>query len=358
MQIRVLLVGILLLGACGKKQETTQPTEATITESIYASGIIKSDQQYQAYATVNGIVDQVFVEDGDPVVKGQPILTISNETQRLNKENAQLAASFYDLSANQEKLNDAQQLIALSRDKMKNDSTLYVRQKNLWKQNVGTPVELEQRELNYENSKNAYQSAIVKYNDLKRQLNFNAQQSKKSLLISEEMADDYTVRSELNGVVYSIDKEKGELVSAQTPVAVVGAKDAFVLEMQVDEYDIVSIEKGQKVLVTMDSYKGHTFEAKVSKINPLMNERTKAFTIEAVFVTRPRVLYPNISFEATIVLRTKQKALLIPRAYLNADNTVTLKSGEKVKVKTGLKDYQKIEILSGLKKEDEILMPE
>jgi multidrug efflux pump subunit AcrA (membrane-fusion protein) len=353
----LLIIG-LLLTACSEETETIHPTVETITESIYASGVIKSDHQYQVFATVNGIVDQVLVEDGDTVRKGQPLIVLSNTAQRLNTENAELAASFYDFNANQEKLNDAQQAISLSRGKMLNDSSLYFRQLSLWKQNVGTKVELEQRELAYENSRNSYQSAIVRYNDLKRQLAFQANQSKKSLLISRELEGNYTLRSDLDGVVYSLNKEKGELVGPQTPVAVIGDANQFVLEMQVDEYDITQIRKGQKVIVSMDSYKDQVFEASVTRISPMMNERTKTFTVEARFVKQPPVLYPNISFEASIVLRTKEKALLIPRSFLQDNNMVVLSDGRKVKVTTGLKDYRKVEILSGLKPEDELIIPE
>lgn len=352
-----LLCLVFLLTACSDEQVTTRPTKETITESIYASGIIKSENQYQVFATVNGIIESVLVEEGDTVRRGQPILGIANSTQRLNKENASLAASYYDLNSNQEKLNDAQQTIALSREKLKNDSSLYFRQLSLWKQNIGSKVELEQRELGYENAKSNYLSAKIKYNDLKRQLAFNSSQSKQNLRISEQLVSDFTIRSDIDGIVYGLNKTKGELISPQTPLAVIGDANRFVLEMQVDEYDITQVRKGQVVIVSMDSYKGQVFEARVTKINPLMNERTKTFTVEAEFVKRPPVLYPNTSFEANIVLKTKQNVLLIPRSYLNADNTVTLVDGRKVKVETGVKDYQKIEIVAGLKPEDVLVQP-
>jgi translation elongation factor EF-1alpha len=47
--------------SCNKKQESTFPTEGKITESIYASGSLKSQDQYQAFVTVNGVIDQIFV---------------------------------------------------------------------------------------------------------------------------------------------------------------------------------------------------------------------------------------------------------------------------------------------------------
>ena len=161
----------------------------------------------------------------------------------------------------------------------------------------------------------------------------------------------------MNGIVYSINKKKGEIVSIQTPLAVVGDAKKFVLEMQVDEYDVFKIHNGLAVKVTLDSYAGKVFEAIVTKINPLMNERSRTFLVEAVFIKPPSQLYPNISFEANIILASKDKALLIPRNYILNDSIVFKSNGEKVLVKTGLKDYQKIEIISGITAQDELIPP-
>ena len=139
------IIFVLVLLSCKSKVEKIKPSIESISESIYASGIIKSKNQYQAFATVNGIIETIFVTEGDSVKKGTPILLISNEAQRLNKDNAALASQFSDYNANIGKLKEAKLFIELAKNKMKNDSLLFVRQKNLWQQKIGTQVELEQR---------------------------------------------------------------------------------------------------------------------------------------------------------------------------------------------------------------------
>jgi multidrug efflux pump subunit AcrA (membrane-fusion protein) len=152
-------------------------------------------------------------------------------------------------------------------------------------------------------------------------------------------------------------KTIGEIVNPQTPIAVIGNYQDFVLELQVDENDILRVQNGQKVILTLDSYKNQSFEAKVTKISEIMNERSKTFVVEAKFTKAPPKLFPNITFEANILLSKKENALLIPRNYLKQDSIVTLASGEERVVKVGLKDFQKAEILSGLKATDEIVKP-
>jgi RND family efflux transporter MFP subunit len=347
----------LLLFSCKSKKETIKPSIENISSSIYASGIIKSKNQYQVFGTVNGIISDVFISEGDEVKKGTPLFAIENETQKLNKENAELAARFSDSYANESKLTDAKLAIDFARNKMKNDSLLYMRQQSLWQQQIGTKIDLEQRELQYQNSKTIYNSAIYKYQDLKRQIDFTSEQSKKNLLISKNLQNDFTIKSEMDGKVYAINKKKGEITNAQSALAIIGDESKFTLEMQVDEYDIIKIKKGLPVLVNLESYPGKVFEATVTKINPLMIERTKTFMIEAEFVKNPEQLYANISFEASIVLEKKEHVLLIPRNYLVNDSSVLNAKGDKIIIKTGLKDYNKVEVISGLTANDELLKP-
>jgi len=355
--ISVIIFISISFSSCFHKVQKVKPTVESISESIYASGVVKSKNQYQAFATVSGVINSIFVSEGDTVKKGSPILAISSEIQRLNKENAALNASFTDFQANQGKLNEAKMLIDFSFSKMKNDSLIYFRQKSLWQQEIGSKAELEQKELAYQNSRTTYHSAILRYNDLKRQLSFTSSQAKKNLQISSSLKNEFILRSEIDGIVYSISKNLGEVVGPQTAICVIGDAQSFILEMQVDEFDIIKIRKDLRVYLTLDSYRDKVFEAMVTKIYPMMNERSKTFLVEAEFVQSPEILYPNISFEANIVLATKENAILIPRKYLVNDSMVIKSNGDKVAVKVGLRDYQKVEILSGLSPEDEILEP-
>jgi len=357
---RIFIPGIFLLFliSCNNKSEKIKPTVETISESVYASGIIKSKNQYQVFATVMGIVDQIFVSEGDSVSPGSPILLISNEASKLSTANARLAAEFADAGSNTQKLNELRLAIDLARSKMNNDSLILVRQQKLWSEKVGSKIELEQRELAYENSLTSYESAQLRYNDLKKQVNFSSEQSKKNLSISRSLENDFLIKSKIAGKVYGLLKERGEMVNTQMPVAIVGDAFDFILELQIDEYDIVKVKTGQQVFVTLDSYKGEVYEAIISKVNPLMNERSKTFTVEATFIKQPPVLYPNLTLEASVLIRSKENAITIPRNYIFENEYVMKSNGDKVKVEIGLKDYRKAEILSGLGKEDELIIPE
>jgi HlyD family secretion protein len=353
----LLFIFSFFLFACNNGSEKTTVISEGITESVYASGTVKSRNQYQVFATVNGILNEVLVSEGALVKKGDFLFKLQNTTAQLNAENAELAAEYASVNNNIDKLNELKINIDLAYSKKKNDSLLYVRQQNLWEQKIGSQLELEQRELAYKNSVTAYESAKLKYAELKKQIEFSAKQSKKNLQISQSVKGDFSIKSETDGKVYNILKEQGELITPQMPLAIIGDAGKFLLELQVDEYDIARVKHGQKVLISMDSYKGNVFEATVTKVIPIMNDRTRSFTVEAEFTKAPETLYPNLTVEANIVIQTKDKTLTIPRNYLIGDSVVVLQNNEKKRVEVGLKDYHKAEILSGLNEGETILMP-
>lgn len=353
-----LLIFFIIFLSCAKKEELIKPVKKTITESVYASGIIVSKNQYNVFATVNGIVEKVLQQEGDLLHEGTPILILKSEEQNIIKNNARLASDYNALNSNNDKLNEAKTLIDIAKKKMESDALMLQRQKDLWAQNIGSKVELEQRSLTYENSVAAYESAKQRYSELDRQLKYLAKQANNNFKISIKNSSDYTIKSKIKGKLYQLNVAEGEIVTPQKSLAIVGDEKSFKLEMQVDEYDIVNIKPGMEVVVALNSYKNIVFSAMVTKINPIMNVQNKSFTVEADFLNPPEVLFPNISFEANILIRKKENAILIPRDYLLNDTTVFDKKGNAIKVSTGLRDYEMIEILSGIDLNTELRKPE
>ncbi|MBK6858990.1 MAG: efflux RND transporter periplasmic adaptor subunit [Saprospiraceae bacterium] len=352
----ILLISSLFYIGCGNNTETTTPKTADVVESVYASGIVKSENQYEVFTNSNGVVEIIFVKEGEPVKKGTPIFQIENINSKLSTENARLFSLANDYKLNKEKLSEAKISIELAQKKLANDSLLFIRHQELWRQNIGSKVELEQKELSFENSKVNLKKAQVVYEDINRQLKLASDQSKNNLKIAQATENDLIIRSEEDGYVYKINAKKGELATSMSPLAVIGQKD-FSIELNVDEFDIVKIRKGQKVIVKMDSYQNQIFEAQVNFIYPMMNERTRTFKVEAVFSRKPVMLYPNLTLEANIIINEKKNVLTIPTTYLLNDSSVMLEDGTVKALKIGLKDYSITEIVSGIDKDTKIRMP-
>jgi HlyD family secretion protein len=349
------LSSMVVIG-CGPEAETITPQRTDIVESVYASGVLKSQNQYEVFSRAVGVVKAVFVHEGDSIKKGDPLFQIENRSSSITTENARLTALANDLSRNKEKLAEAALNIGFAQNKLSNDSLLFMRQRSLWRQNIGTKVELEQRELSYQYATINLKKSQVAYDDLNRQLNLISEQSRNNLKMAQNSEDDFVIKSEVDGFVYQLNAQKGELANSTTPLAVLGESD-FILELNVDELDIVKIKEGQKVVVRLDSYKSEVFSATIRFVYPMMNDRTRSFKVKAVLDRFPQKLYPNLTFEANIIIRTKKGVLTIPTSYLLNDSCVLLENGKTQPLGIGLKDYSIVEVLSGLDSKTRIRKP-
>jgi HlyD family secretion protein len=345
---------LLCITSCSTPTKTYRVVKSTITESVYASGNIESTNQYQLFSSVNGVIDSIYVSEGELVKKGEKILKISNEIAQLSLENSSLQMNFNRLDNNKNKLKELQLSIEVAATKNRFDSIQFRKNKLLYENEIITSTELNNSELVAKNSKTNWNNLKMQLEDLKKQLHLNEQLSKTTFSQTRKNNADYLLKSEINGEIFTLLKKKGELITPQTLIGLMGDKNSYKLKLQIDEYDIVKVKLGQAIIVKLDSYKGKIFQAKVTKIIPYMNERSKTFIVEGTFVTPPPTLYPNLSFEATILIHKKENALIIPRELLIDDQFVIDNRGNKKKVTTGLKDYTSIEILSGIK-ENEIL---
>lgn len=351
---------IFLLFSCSKKAEGIKPKLGNVTESVYASGVIKADNQYTVFSTVNGILQKIKVIAGQSISQGQLLFDLESEKAALNTENARLAYQLSQESSRyvKDKIAEMELKVQAAKDRMVLDESKFNRNKKIRALEGISEIDFEGIELAYKSSKLNYESSKKQLAQLRAQLENDQKRSNINLKLNQKLQSDYSVKSAFSGQLFDVLVKEGSLVTTQTPLAIIGKANAFVLELEVDENDMVRVALGQKVLVTMDSYKDEVFDAIVDKIYPIMDERSRTFKIEAHFVKLPKKLYPNLTAEANIVIRTKENAITIPKTYLIDNEYVLVSKKERRKVKIGLADYQKVEILEGLKEGETIYQPQ
>lgn len=357
---KLILLVVAALASCNDNSITTIPKKGSITESVYASGTVKAEGQYTVYSPVGGTLQTINVTAGQPVSIGQGLFELESEKARLSMENSLLA---YRLSSEggsyiQDKIREMELAVQSAAERSKSDCSLYERYKKAQQYGGVTAVDLDKAASACESSRLALESSRRQLSQLEEQLKNEQARNSISLQVSRQSRKDYDIRSAIDGRVYDVLIHEGTLVTPQTPLAIIGAKDAFLIELQVDENDMAKIALGQRVLITMDSYKGEVFEAKVSKIYPIMDEHSRTLKIEALFKDSPSRLYPNLSAEANIIISTRNNTLVIPRDYLVDNDYVLVGRNKKRKIRKGLSDYPYVEITDGLDAGETIYMPE
>jgi len=255
---------------------------------------------------------------------------------------------------------DLKNKIKSAEAKFKNDSLNFVRYKNMFDAQAVTKGQFDQMALAYDISSNDLKSLNENFRRTKDQLQVEMKNAQSVVSASNLDFGNYSIRSVMDGVVYETYKDLGEAVRRTELVAIVGEKGAKLLELSVDQQDIDKVKIGQQVIVKMDVSGSKTYSAKVSKIYPNMNQQDQSFKVEAEFSENYEMNFVHTSVEANIIIAHKDNALIIPKNVIQANDEVEIKSlgmNTKVKIKRGLENLEYVEVVEGIKAEDEVVIP-
>jgi multidrug efflux pump subunit AcrA (membrane-fusion protein) len=324
-----------------------------LIETVYASGKIIPDQEYSLSALCSGKICRKLVRDGDTVRKGQVLFEISAEEARNRTE---AAAGTYeitagDLSDQGPRLRNLSLALRNATLRLQNDSLTYQRWKQLWNEGIGTNTNLDNCRMRYEVARNEKEIAREQYQSAFNELRVARNNARTQLGLAQKELEEYSVRSDRDGVVYQTFKEAGEAVRANEVVALVGDRRTPLIRLAVDQQDIDRIRQGQLVLVQADASGNRIDTAQVSRIYPVMNEVDQTFRVDARFTDVRAPLFIHSSVEANIIIRRKAGCLVLPRIALAGKDSVQIEVGRKqktVRIETGIATLDDIEVLSGI----------
>lgn len=166
------------------------------------------------------------------------------------------------------------------------------------------------------------------------------------------------IKAPIAGIVTSFTGVEGSMVAPASPVAVIENLDNLEITISVIERYSTLIKEGNKVIVTFDAIPGETFTATVTSLSPTIESRTRTRTVKArLDAPEPRVIsgmYANLN----VIISTRDNVLVVPYSALSTSNDVTscyvVRDGKAVRttVTTGIRESDKVEILTGLKAGD------
>lgn len=357
----IYILFLIVTISCNNKnnEDVTSPRITDINETVYASIKIEPTSFYFPQPIHSGIIKDILVEEGDEVQKGQKLFQISIPAYTKNSlSNAQL--NLQEAKANYNGTNNLllniESEIRSVKHQLSLDSTNFKRQERLWAENIGKKNDFEKADLIYKNTQNKLdilqqkkaQTLISLENNYKKALNLTNTES--------SQFNDYTIRSETDGMVYSLYKEVGDFINSQERFGEIGSADNFTIRMNIDEIDITKIALKDSVIISLDAYPNKIFIASVHKIYPKKEESTQTFQVESLFDLPPPKLYNGLSGEANILVDRRVNTLVIPADYLMPENKVQTKNGIE-SVKVGIKNLEYVEIISGIDTSTILLKP-
>ncbi len=326
--------------------ETKSPFVSDVIMKTVATGSVVPRFEIEIKPQVSGIIDELYVQAGDRIAKGQVIAKIKIIPDMVN-------------------LNSAETRLNRAKISFEDAQIDYDRQQKLFDKSVISYADYKTAKVNYDAAKEELTAAENNLELIKNEL------IKNGVTKTAKTATNTLVRSNNDGMVLDVPVEVGNSVIQSntfndgTTIAIVADMHDMIFEGKVDETEVGKIKEGMPIELEIGAIDKEKFEAILAYISPKGKEENGAiqFEIKAdVRLKEGQFIRAGYSANANIVLDRKDSVMVIPEGMLKFENdssyvevqTMEEQKFEKRYVKTGLSDGINIEITEGLKKEDKV----
>jgi HlyD family secretion protein len=391
----ILLVLIVVLLVVGKKKgwfgqdytisvATKKVESKTITEFITANGKIQPETEVKISPDVSGEIIELYVEEGDEVVAGDPLCVIKPDMyiSALNRAEASLNSSKARLAQA-----EAQQI---------EREMAFKRASQLFDGGAIPVSEFESAEASYKVAQAEVRAA-----------QFAVKSAEASVSEAQEQLTKTRIYAPISGTISALNVEKGERVVGTsmmvgTEMMVVADLEKMEVQVEVNENDIVKIAHHDTAMVEVDAYLQRDFKGIVTEIansasttgtatDQVTNFDVKVFLLRNSYsdlidsvAGNMYPFRPGMSATVDILTETRENVISVPIAAVTTrikdennkknrgegQETKTVERDEKkevvflhkdgivrqVEVKTGIQDNENIEILEGISEGDEIVI--
>jgi HlyD family secretion protein len=417
------VVVLLVTGLFGAKQagyigqpkpaevEFTKVKRADIIERVSASGKVQPEVEVKLSPDVSGEITNLYVAEGDSVVKGQLLLKIRPD----NYESLMAQAAVNSSKANHEQ---TKALVLQAEAKLMQSKTVYDRNKKLYNDKVISASDFEQFSSNYEVAKQDLESSKANVSAAL----YNIKSAEASLRDAAENLRKTTIFAPVSGIISLLNVEVGERVvgtsqMAGTEMMRIANLSNMEVRVNVNENDIVRVTLGDTAEIDVDAYSssGRKFKGIVKEIantaaglasststaaSSVSSDAVTEFEVKVkilntsfsdLMAARNKKSYPfkpGMTASVEIITNRKDKVISVPIAAVTTrNNTPAVEDKDKKpgeaepekpkaqkeeaikevifvavngkaemrEVKTGISDFENIEVLSGLKEGDEII---
>ena len=321
--------------------ETKTIINTSIEKKTVITGKVIPEDEVEIKPQIQGIIDALFVEEGDKVKTGDLLAKIK-------------------VVPNEQNLNAAEGRVANSKIVLKNAQIEFKRNKDLFDKGIISRQDFDNIQLRYNQSKLDVSNAVSDLQIIRLGSKGGAASANTN------------IRATVPGTVLEIPVEEGFQViasnsfNAGTTIATIADLNKMIFEGKVDEAEVGKLIVGMPLEVNLGAIEDQSLEAKLKFIAPKGNEEQGAvqFKIEAdLFLNDSIFVRAGYSANASLILERKDNVMAVEESLLQFDRKtekpyVEIQIGdqkfERRDIEIGLSDGVNVEVLSGLTKDDKI----
>lgn len=339
-------------------------TEDRLVRSISVTGTLAAEEQVTLSMKVAGRLDQLSVDLGSRVTRGQVVarLVPTDFTLRVGQADAALAQARARLGLAPDGTDDAidpeksanvrEARAVLDQAKLTKD-----RVETFFKRGISARAELDSAEAAFRVAESRYQDALEEVRNRQGIL----QQRRSELELARQQLEDSQLTSPMDGMVRERTATVGQFLAIGAPVVTIVRMHPMRLRLAVPEREAPGVKPSQEVLVHVE---GDTavYRGRVARISPAIDEVNRTLMVEAEIPNTTNTLRPGSFARADIVMQAADKAIVVPTSaivtFAGVDKVITVKDGksQELRVTTGRREGARVEIVTGLPAGEQVIV--
>lgn len=347
---------------------TAKATIANITEIVSESGNITGASVVQVHSPATGIVEEMYVSNGDVVVAGQELFKVKSSATDQEKQSA-----YATYLAAKSSLNTAQSNANLLRSDMYANWKAFtdLSTASTYETDDGKAKEEERKAAEFQIAQDNWRSAEAKYNDQQTAI-AQAQAQTNSTYLLYQATQNAVIKAPIAGRIVNLSVSDTGSVTAPALTATIppvlsianGTKTEVVIALS--EVDSSKVLPGQRVVIDVNAVDDKTYNGTVARVDEIGTSNLGVIQYNAyVEVTNPDLkIKAGMTADVDITTKERSKVLTVPNASIKpykggrAVRVIDPKTKEVVflPVEVGVKGEQKTEILKGITPGQEVIV--
>lgn len=360
----LILVLTGLLSACKAEEKVEKDVDKPVTimeakieeysKNLEMSGNVKPAQSIKQGFKVAGVVENIYVKEGDNVSEGQTLMNLGSHEYELGVMAAQSQYESLDMEL-KSKIDSAVNQAKANLDYV---NTQLERVKRLHEKGAVSTKTVEELEVSLVVIENKYQEAL----DARETAVSQLKQAGAALDLAQTQLNDTVLKSPINGTIIKQISEVGETMAPGYPAFLIGRLDKLEVEIGVADKMVDSISIGQKVKIFIYGL-DKEIEGVISNIDSVADLETRTFGVKIDIDNAERHIKPGMIANVIIDMGKESSIMVAIDCVIEDENTSYIyvyneedKTVTKKEVKVGDIREDKIQVLEGLEDGEAIVV--
>jgi HlyD family secretion protein len=376
-----IIAGVILLASFMSRGEvvlvrTAMVQRGNIRSVISTNGKVEPLHNFAAYAPVGTTVEQVMVQEGEHVKRGQLLVKLNDAEARSDAARAlaqvraaQAASSAVQNGGNREEVLTLETDLAKAKTSRDEAQRRLDALRRLQQQGAASPGEVKDAENQLQRSEADLQLLKQKQTDRYSrpeiaQVQGRGEEAQAAFLAAQDVLKQMNVRAPFDCIVYSVPVKQGDYVHPGDALLQAADLGKVLVRAFVDEPDVGRLRKDESIEVTWDALPDHVWRGSVNSIPASLKMHGTRNVGEVSFVIDNADLHllPNVNVGVTIIAAQQRDALTVPREAVRQDEkgpfvyVIHNDELERQSVQTGISDLTQVELTGGVSQDTVVVL--